>query len=215
LSALGNRFGDGEDLVSHEQSPSGRRSAVSTPRDQEFADYVTARMGTLRRLAYLLCQDRDRTDDLVQVAITRLYVHWNRARAVEHIDAYARTILIRVYLTERRSKWATNVDLSTELPDRSAGVDDREDALDMRAALATLPARQRATLVLRYYCDLSVEQTAAHLGCSVGTVKSQTAKGLQALRGRLGHGAGGPGGPPGPPPARQVVRPPAEVRSSG
>ena len=58
--------------------------------------------------------------------------------------------------------------------------------LDMRAALACLPARQRATLVLRFYCDLTVDQTAELLGCSAGTVKSQTAKGIDALRGRLG-----------------------------
>jgi RNA polymerase sigma-70 factor (sigma-E family) len=183
---------------------------VSAPRDQEFTEYISARLSTLRRLAYLLCQDRDRTDDLVQAAITRLYVHWGRARAVDHLDAYARTILVRVYLSERRSTWATRVDLSRELPDKAAVPEDRDDALDLRVALAALPPRQRATLVLRFYCDLTVEQTAAHLGCSAGTVKSQTAKGLQALRGRLG-----PIDPPNPhglPPTR---RPPTEVRSNG
>ncbi len=221
MSALGNRLGIAEDLASHEYSRRGRRSAVSTPRDQDFADYVTGRLGTLRRLAYLLCQDRDRTDDLVQAAITRLYVHWGRARAVEHIDAYARTILVRVYLSERRSAWATKVDLSRDLPDKAGAADNRDEALDMRAALAALPPRQRATLVLRYYCDLNVEQTAAQLGCSVGTVKSQTAKGLRALRVRLGSGAAepadpaDPADPPRPEPAQRPVQPPAEVRSNG
>jgi RNA polymerase sigma-70 factor (sigma-E family) len=157
---------------------------VSPRRDQEFADYVTARIGSLRRLAYLLCQDRDRVDDLVQMAITRLYVHWARARAVEHVDAYARTILVRVYLRDRQSAWSTRVRLG-ELPDAAAAAEDRDTSLDMRAALAALPPRQRATLVLRYYCDLPVEQAAQLLGCSPGTVKSQTAKGLAALRGRL------------------------------
>ncbi len=188
---------------------------MSASRDQEFADYVTARLGALRRLAYLLCQDRDRTDDVVQAAITRLYVHWGRARAVEHIDAYARTILVRVYLSERRSAWATKVDLSRDLPDKAVAADDRDDALDMRSALAALPPRQRATLVLRFYCDLSVEQTATHLGCSAGTVKSQTAKGLQTLRGRLRPGVADPADPHGPPPARRPVQPPTEVRSNG
>jgi RNA polymerase sigma-70 factor (sigma-E family) len=215
LSALGNRSSDAEDLASHEQSYGCRRFAVSTLRDQEFVDYVTARLGTLRRLAYLLCQDRDRTDDLVQAAITRLYVHWGRARAVEHLDAYARTVLVRVYLNERRSTWATRVDLSRELPDAAAAPEDRDDALDLRAALAALAPRQRATLVLRFYCDLSVDQTAAHLGCSAGTVKSQTAKGLQVLRGRLGSGSSDPANPQGPPPTRRPVQPPTEVRSNG
>jgi RNA polymerase sigma-70 factor (sigma-E family) len=209
---LGNRFGGADDLPSHEQSASSGRSAVSAPRDQEFADYVAARLGALRRLAYLLCQDRDRTDDLVQAAITRLYVHWNRAREVEHIDAYVRTILVRVYLSERRSAWATNVDLSRELPEPVAAADERDDGLDLRIALAALPPRQRATLVLRFYCDLSVEQTATHLGCSVGTVKSQTAKGLAALRGRIEPGECG--SPPEPSPGR-LIEPPAGVPNNG
>jgi len=186
---------------------------VSVPRDQEFAEYVSARLSTLRRLAYLLCQDRDRTDDLVQAAITRLYVHWGRARAVEHLDAYTRTVLVRVYLNERRSTWATRVDLSRELPDTAAAPEDQDDALDLRVALATLPPRQRATLVLRFYCDLSVEQTATHLGCSTGTVKSQTAKGLQALRGRLGPVD--PANPHGLLSTPRSVQPSTEVRSNG
>jgi RNA polymerase sigma-70 factor (sigma-E family) len=190
---------------------------VSAPRDQEFADYVTASLGRLRRLAYLLCQDRDRTDDLVQAAITRLYVHWGRARSVEHIDAYVRTILVRVYLNDRRSPWATNVDLSRDLPDTASAAADRDDALDLRAALAGLPPRQRATLVLRFYCDLSVEQTAAQLGCSAGTVKSQTAKGLAVLRGRLGADADHPADAAGPavPPARRPIEPQTEVPTIG
>jgi RNA polymerase sigma-70 factor (sigma-E family) len=142
-------------------------------------------MESLRRLAYLLCQDRDRVDDLVQTAITRLYVRWARAREIEYIDAYTRTILVRVYLKDRASGWATRVDRSGLIPDAAAMAQDPEATLDMRAALARLAPRQRATLVLRFYCDLSTEQTAEMLGCSPGTVKSQTAKGLAALRAHL------------------------------
>jgi RNA polymerase sigma-70 factor (sigma-E family) len=161
---------------------------MSGPRDQEFSTYVAARLTSLRRLAYLLCQDPGRVDDLVQVAITRLYVHWGRAREVEHLDAYARTILVRVYLREQASGWASRVSLHAELPEPTAVPDDRDTAIDLRVALVALPPRQRATLVLRFYCDLTVDQTAELLGCSAGTVKSQTAKGLHALRGRLGSG---------------------------
>jgi RNA polymerase sigma-70 factor (sigma-E family) len=159
---------------------------VTGRRDAEFTDYVTTRLGSLRRIAYLLCQDWQRADDLVQTAITRLYVHWDRAAEVEHTDAYTRTILVREYLSEQRSGWARFVRVGVELPDAAGLTPDTEASLDVRRSLATLPPRQRATLVLRFYCDLSVDQTARLLGCSAGTVKSQTAKAMATLRDQLG-----------------------------
>lgn len=87
---------------------------MSGRRDDEFTEYVTERMWWLRRLAYLLCQDWPRADDLVQSTITRLYMHWGRAAAVEHTDGYVRTILVREYLSERRSGWARRVSLTAE-----------------------------------------------------------------------------------------------------
>jgi RNA polymerase sigma-70 factor (sigma-E family) len=155
---------------------------VTGRRDEEFTQYVTTRLGTLRRIAYLLCQDWQRADDLVQTAITRLYVHWDRAAAVEHTDAYARTILVREFLSEQRSGWSRFVQVGAALPDAAGLAPDTETSLDVRRALATLPPRQRATLVLRFYCDLSVDQTARLLGCSPGTVKSQAAKAMATLR---------------------------------
>ncbi len=154
--------------------------------DEEFTRFVTARLGPLRRVAYLLCQDWQRADDLVQIAITRLYVRWDRARTMDHPDAYARTILVREFLGEQRSGWGRRVLVGAAIPDTAGPVHDSDAALDMRAALASLPPRQRATIVLRFYCDLNVEQTAQLLDCSPGTVKSQTAKALDALRNRLG-----------------------------
>jgi RNA polymerase sigma-70 factor (sigma-E family) len=159
---------------------------VTARRDEEFTQYVAARLPGFRRLAYLLCQDWHRADDLVQASITRLYVHWGRASTVDHTDAYARTILVREYLSEQRSGWARRVSLDVATPDPPGLVPDRDAAVDVRIALAALPPRQRATLVLRFYCDLSVEQAAGLLGCSAGTVKSQTAKGIATLRARLG-----------------------------
>jgi RNA polymerase sigma-70 factor (sigma-E family) len=158
-------------------------------RDAEFADYVATREASLRRLAILLCQDWHRADDLVQAAITKLYVHWPRARAADSMDAYVRAIVVREFLEERRSSWVRRVTLTSQLPDRPAGGADPETALDMQAALACLPPRQRATLVLRFYCDLPVEQAAQILGCTPGTVKSQTAKALSSLRVALGPNA--------------------------
>src|SRR6185437_6907092 len=162
--------------------PPGSPARVSS-RDDEYTEYISARMMSLRRTAYLLCQDWHRADDLVQAAITKLYVHWGRARAADHIDAYARTVLVREFLGERRSAWARRVRLDGQLTRASTGETSDHDALlDLRAALGAVPPRQRATLVLRFYCDLNVEQAAQVLGCSPGTVKSQTVKGLTALR---------------------------------
>jgi len=151
-------------------------------RDAEFTEFVEARLTSLRRVGYLLCRDWDRADDLVQAAITKLYVHWGRAQADGHADGYARAILVREFLSERRSGWARRVVLGAPRADRAAPGGDHDAALDVRTALAGLPPRQRATLVLRFYCDLSVDEAARALGCTPGTVKSQTAKGLQSLR---------------------------------
>src|SRR5262245_41837120 len=99
---------------------------MSARRDEEFTQYVSARLATFRRLAYLLCQDWHRADDLVQAALTRLYVQWGRASAVEHTDAYARTILVREFLREQRSGWARRVSLDAATPDRPGVAPDRD-----------------------------------------------------------------------------------------
>ena len=162
---------------------------MTQARDAEFADFVAMREASLRRLAIVLCHDWQRADDLVQAAITKLFVHWPKARAADNMDAYVRAILVREFLDERRSSWIRRVTLTSQLPDRPAASTDPEAALDLQAAIAGLPPRQRATLVLRFYCDLPVEQAAQVLGCTPGTVKSQTAKALASLRIALGPGA--------------------------
>lgn len=157
-------------------------------RDKDFTEFVADRFGALRRVAYLLCQDWHGADDLVQASITRLYEHWNRTREPE---AYARAIIVRKFLVERRSSWARRVTLNGYVPEPAAvgpGAD-RDAALDLEAAMHSLPPRQRATLVLRYYCDLSVHQTAQVLECTPGTVKSQTSKALGSLRAALNPAA--------------------------
>jgi RNA polymerase sigma-70 factor (sigma-E family) len=169
-----------------EQRP-GKATAVTSPRDAEFADFVATRMTSLRRLAVLLCHDWHRADDLVQAAITRLYLHWPKAKAADNIDAYVRAILVREFVTERGSSWVRRVTLSSQLPEGAAAIGpDAETSLDLRAAIASLPPRQRAVLVLRFYCDLPVDEAAGVLQCAPGTIKSQTAKALGALRTALG-----------------------------
>jgi RNA polymerase sigma-70 factor (sigma-E family) len=155
----------------------------------EFADYMSARMPSLRRLALLLCQDWHRADDLVQAAMTRLYLRWDKASGAESIDAYVRAILVREFIRERRTSWARRVSVTDQPPELPPPPPDREDFLDLRSAVAGLPPRQRAVLVLRFYCDMNVEQVAEALGCTSGTVKSQTAKALVTLRRVLGSDA--------------------------
>jgi RNA polymerase sigma-70 factor (sigma-E family) len=164
----------------------GEAVPMASSRDAEFADFVATRMASLRRLAILLCQNWERADDLVQASITKLYVHWPKAKAADNIDAYVRAILVHEFATERRSSWVRRVTLSSQLPDREAVMSDPETSLDLQAAIASLPPRQRAALVLRFYCDLPVEQAAQLLNCAPGTIKSQTAKALAALRATLG-----------------------------
>jgi RNA polymerase sigma-70 factor (sigma-E family) len=163
--------------------------------DADYVEYVQGRLNRLRRVAYLLCQDWHAADDLVQVTITRLFVHWARARRMDNLDGYVRTILVRAFLGERRTPWGKRVVLTGVVPEAMSPSSDRDAVLDVRDALLAVPPRQRATLVLRFYCDLDVEQAAAALGCSPGTVKSQTAKGLANMRRILEPaGAMGPGG---------------------
>jgi RNA polymerase sigma-70 factor (sigma-E family) len=154
---------------------------MGTERDREFTDYVVRRRDALRRAAYLLCRDPYAADDLVQTAVTRLYLAWPRARRADSIDAYAHTVLVRVYVDEHRRGW-WRVRLVDREPDRPRHQPDLEGRLDLRDALAVLTPHQRAVLVLRYYRDFSIEQTADALGCSAGTVKSQTSRALAALR---------------------------------
>jgi RNA polymerase sigma factor (sigma-70 family) len=131
---------------------------------QEYIDYVSSRMDTLRHLAYLLCGDEHRADDVVQQTITKLYVRWHRIGDVEHLDQYVRTMLVRVFLDERRRPWS-RVGLMADPPERPSTPDDRvAEFVVLRGALARVPRRQQAVLVLRYLCDLPVDEVAQVLG---------------------------------------------------
>lgn len=158
--------------------------------DEDFVDYVTGRLPVLRRVAAQLAGDPHRGDDLVQQAITRLYTRWRRVARTENLDAYVYKILLRVFLDERRLRWASvRLGVDHGEVDMAAAAPDIEQRMLLRDALATLPARQRAVLVLRFIADRSVEEAAEILGISTGTVKSQTHDGLNALRRLLGQPA--------------------------
>ncbi len=151
----------------------------------DFSEYFAARAHALRATAYLLCGDWHRAEDITQLAMTKLYLAWPRLRE-RGMDAYARKVVVRTFLAENRRLWRRREHLTESLPEPVLEGEDVDQRMLLEAALRTVPPRQRAVLVLRYWNDLSVEDTAEVLDCSVGTVKSQAARGIAALRTRLG-----------------------------
>jgi RNA polymerase sigma-70 factor (sigma-E family) len=158
-------------------------SDAGWPADVEFVEYVSARQHTLLRAAYLVCGDAHLAEDLLQGALVKLARQWERVRD-EAPDAYVRRILYRDAVSSWRKRRHEVVGLEPAWPEPL----DRWDAeeverrLDVLRALDTLTARQRATVVLRFFDDRSERDTAEILGCSVGTVKSQTHDALVRLR---------------------------------
>lgn len=148
--------------------------------ESNFADYFAARGAALQRLAFALCGDWHAAEDLVQTTFMKLYRHWRRIEPGT-LDAYARRVLVNTYLSHRRDRRRESV--NGDLPEVPAPPDrDAGDRVDIGRALAALPARQRAMVVLRHLEDLSVAEVAHALGVAEGTVKSQTARGVEALR---------------------------------
>jgi len=163
---------------------------MQRPDDGEFSELVAARFPALRRTAYLMCGDWHQAEDLAQIALIKLHAAWGRVRRRDDLDAYLRKTLLRACIDEkRRARWRREHSASDWLPDPPAAGDAVDEAAAQRdalvAALRALPAGQRAVVVLRFWEDQSLEETARLLGCSVGTVKSQSARGLAALRAEL------------------------------
>ena len=153
-----------------------------------YREFVVSRMDGLRRTAYLLSGDWHTADDLVSSALGKLFRSWKRVSAMQNPDAYLRKILLRVWLDELRRPWRREY-AREQVPDVVTPCSDLDKVLDritLLNLLAELSPRRRAVLVLRYFCDLSVDDAAAALGCAPGTVKSQTARALKTLRARLG-----------------------------
>jgi RNA polymerase sigma-70 factor (sigma-E family) len=151
-----------------------------------FEEFVTARGPRLLRVAWLLTGDAHLAEDLLQTVLARTWPKWPRI-AAENPEAYVRKALVHTHASWWRRKWRAEVPHG-DLPDRPQPTDPFAD-VDLEQALAhairALPVRQRAVVVLRYFEDLSVAETADALGCTEGTVKSQAAKALRTLRERL------------------------------
>ncbi|MDF1605111.1 SigE family RNA polymerase sigma factor [Nocardioides sp. YIM 152315] len=151
-------------------------------RDAAFSEFVRARRTHLRRVAYAICGDWHRADDLVQTALTKLYVAWPRINRDGREEAYVRTIIVRAGIDEARRPWRRE---SPGLPERERAAPDGvpvEERSALFDALQALPVMQRKVVVLRHWLGLSVAETANELRISEGTVKSHSHRALASLR---------------------------------
>src|SRR3954465_15045324 len=158
-------------------------------RDADFAAYLAARQASLLRTAYLLTGNRHDAEDLVQTAFAKLYLSWDKVRDQGSMDGYVRRILVNEHNSVWRRAWKRRehtADDSVLHPPDKPHQDAHDDGVGaaLWEVVQTLPRKARAVVVLRYYEELSEAETAAVLGISVGTVKSQTSRALAALRTR-------------------------------
>jgi len=156
-------------------------------RDTEFAEYMSARQPSLLRTAYLLTGNRHTAEDLVQASLVKLYLSWDRVQSSGSLDAYTRRIMVNENNSLWRRGWARRESTVGEVPE-SSGTWDRHDHGEKSAIwsfVQTLPKKQRAVIVLRFYEELSMAEVAEILGISIGTVKSQSSRALASLRSRM------------------------------
>ena len=157
----------------------------------DFVGFARRQGPALSRLAFLLCGDQGHAEDLVQLALWKTYRSWGHIEQVDFPVAYVRQILVREYLSWRRRRWTTEVvsmDLDQDSAHGSTGSDPADHVADadaVRHLLKSLPRKQRAVLVMRYYLDLPDAEIAESMGCSQNAVRSNAMRGLQKLRSSL------------------------------
>ena len=161
--------------------------------DDAYVEFVAAHQDRLRRIAYALCADEARAEDVLQEALVKLYLSWTKVREAGREEAYARRIIVNADLDDRRRPWHRRraqvpEDHLERLP-AAPGLA-VEERVDLLAAVRRLPPMQRRVVVLRHWLGLTVEETAAELGIREGTVKSHASRGVTALRAALGERVG-------------------------
>jgi len=166
-----------------------RPDAQAPPAEEapDFAAYAAVRWSRLVCTAYLLTGDHHEAEDLVQATLAKVYLNWPRISRLGEPDAYLHRALVNNNLSRFRKRRVVQL-LTPRLPERArdSATGQVDDRAALMAALAELPARQRAVVVLRYWEDLSEQQVADVLGCTVGNVKSQASRGLRRLRAHPG-----------------------------
>ncbi|MFJ9866122.1 SigE family RNA polymerase sigma factor [Streptomyces sp. NPDC101165] len=157
-------------------------------RNEEFQSFMIGRWPRLMRTAYLLTGEQHAAEDLVQSTLEQVYVAWRRVGSADDPEAYVRRVMINAHARKHRRRLKEflaprdDSGLVHEVPDTGDRIAQADDRSTLLKALAQLPARQREAVVLRYWEDLTETQTAEAMGCSVGTVKSNAAKGIAKLR---------------------------------
>ncbi|HWM05643.1 MAG TPA: SigE family RNA polymerase sigma factor [Actinophytocola sp.] len=151
---------------------------------EDFDEFVRATGTRLLRTAVLLCGDPHLAEDLTQTTYAKVYVNWRRVTRADNPVAYTRTVLVRTYLSHRRRRSTSEMPIET-LPERPGTADDTALRMDLLAALAQLAPADRAVLVLRYWEDLSVAQTADLLDIKETTCRARAARALARLRTHL------------------------------
>jgi RNA polymerase sigma-70 factor (sigma-E family) len=153
--------------------------------EASYVEFVQARQAHLRRIAYAVCGDWHRADDLLQTALVKLYVAWPRLHLAGREEAYVRRILVRADIDESRRPWRRErPGLAGHDPVGRVGLG-VEDRSALFEALQRLPAMQRKVVLLRHWLGMSVAETAAELRIGTGTVKSHSSRGLHALEAAL------------------------------
>src|SRR6476661_10837265 len=153
--------------------------------EEEFAAFVRARQHALVRFGYVLTGDRMHGEDLAQTALAKLHLNWATIRQAGALDAWVRKVMVNEHTSWWRRAGRHRESIGIGASEQVVPVADRLPDHDLWQAVLTLPPRQRAAIVLRYYEDLTEAQTAEVLGCSVGTVKSHTSRAITALRTRM------------------------------
>ncbi|HET6563718.1 MAG TPA: SigE family RNA polymerase sigma factor [Marmoricola sp.] len=154
-------------------------------RDEEFSAFVSARQVHLRRIAYAVCGDWHRADDLLQTALVKLYVAWPRLHLDGREESYTRRIIVRANIDESRRPWRRErPGLAGHDPVGRSPLP-TEERSELFDALQELPVMQRKVVVLRHWLGLSVEETARELGIATGTVKSHSSRGIVRLKAAL------------------------------
>ena len=157
-------------------------------RDEEFQSFMIGRWPRLMRTAFLLTGEQHAAEDLVQSTLERVYVSWRRIGAADDPEAYVRRVMINLHARKHRRRLKEflapkdDSGLVHEIADTGDRIAQADDRSALLKALAQLPLRQREAVVLRYWEDLTETQAAEAMGCSVGTVKSNAAKGIAKLR---------------------------------
>lgn len=176
----------GAEEVSAVDTDQTRMRSRSERRDAEFTEYLAARQAALLRTAYLVCGDRHQAEDVLQTALAKLYLSWDKVRDRGAVDAYVRRIVVNETTSAWRRPWHRRERPTDQVPETTAHHDEYDEGRSaaLWEVVRSLPPKARAVVVLRYYEQLSEAETAETLGISKGTVKSQTSRAMSMLRER-------------------------------